>query len=231
MNKIFKNENGFGAVEILLVILIIAIVSFGGYYVWNTQHKSSTQNTRAVATKDAASKSAQSTSPYAGWKSYELKYEKLSFRYPATWKADDTSSSGIDTVSFQSSDNFSFNIADGASSGGDSILLDSNNPLNVKFDGSKAYIVFDHGIAGNPDNSISGPITGANLLTDPTNYLSYPSDKNVVNAYNSNYDASGSQLTVSMNYSDFKSKQQTIHQALVDKEFLNSQLVIDSMHY
>jgi Tfp pilus assembly protein PilE len=232
MNKIVKNEKGFTAVEGLLIVLILVVITAVGYMVYHYNHDTKTAAVSTTAAKTSKSSSTKLTAnPYAGWKTYELKYEKISFEYPSNWTPTDTSSSGIDKVSFQSNDNFTFNIEDGASSGGDSIILDSNNPLKVKFDGSNDYVVFSNGIAGNPDNSATSPITGASLLTDPTNYISYPTDKNVTNVYNSDYDANGSLLTVFMSYSNAQSKQETIQQAIADKEFVNSQLVIDSMHY
>ena len=34
-----KNQKGFGLVESLLVILILSVVGFGGYYIWRGHHK------------------------------------------------------------------------------------------------------------------------------------------------------------------------------------------------
>jgi plastocyanin len=36
------NSKGFGTTEILLLILVVAVVGFGGYYVWNTQNNKPT---------------------------------------------------------------------------------------------------------------------------------------------------------------------------------------------
>lgn len=56
--KISKNEKGFSAVEGLLIILVVAVIGFGGYYVWHTQHKA--KPTVAITTK-SATKPATST--------------------------------------------------------------------------------------------------------------------------------------------------------------------------
>ena len=65
MNKISKSENGFGAVEILLLVLILVVVGFGGYYVWYTQHKTNadktTTNSSVNPAKSAPSKTTVST--------------------------------------------------------------------------------------------------------------------------------------------------------------------------
>ena len=42
-----KNQKGFGLVESLLTILILAVVGFGGYYVWHARHNKSTVNSYA----------------------------------------------------------------------------------------------------------------------------------------------------------------------------------------
>ncbi|PJE65465.1 hypothetical protein COU91_01495, partial [Candidatus Saccharibacteria bacterium CG10_big_fil_rev_8_21_14_0_10_47_8] len=35
-----KNQKGFTLIESLLVVLILAVVGFAGYYVWHTRHES-----------------------------------------------------------------------------------------------------------------------------------------------------------------------------------------------
>ena len=45
-----KDQNGFGTIESLLALVLVAVVAFGGYYVWNTQQD-----------KSAVSKISQST--------------------------------------------------------------------------------------------------------------------------------------------------------------------------
>jgi hypothetical protein len=91
MNKLSKNQKGFTVVEALLFILIVAVIGFGGYYVWHTQHNKKTP----VTTTSTSSKSSTSTkpittatttpNPYAGWKQYCSTYEKSCFKYPSTW--------------------------------------------------------------------------------------------------------------------------------------------------
>ena len=46
--KISKNEKGFSVFEGLLIILVVAVIGFGGYYVWHTQHKA--KPTAAITT-------------------------------------------------------------------------------------------------------------------------------------------------------------------------------------
>jgi hypothetical protein len=43
-----KNQTGLALVESLLIILILAVVGFGGYYIWNNQHDKSPDNKAAT---------------------------------------------------------------------------------------------------------------------------------------------------------------------------------------
>lgn len=71
MGTMKQNQQGFTLVETLLIILIVAVIGFGGYYVWHSQHTSSSTTTK-------------STAP-AGWKTYISTTDKFSTVYPATW--------------------------------------------------------------------------------------------------------------------------------------------------
>src|ERR1700677_551969 len=123
MNRISKNQKGFGALEIILIIVVIILIGVVGYLVYKNHHKAVLTKVVTITTTAPANSKGSTTSsdPYAGWKPYELKYEQLSFEYPATWTPTDTSSDGIDDVSFQASDNFNLDIEDGTSTGGDSV--------------------------------------------------------------------------------------------------------------
>ena len=236
MKKI-NNESGFSAVELILVIAVIALLGVVGWLVYKNNHKTAIStalaNGTSVTTKTkTTSTSATTVNPYSGWQSYTLKYEKLSFKYPANWVASDTSSSGIDNVTFTASDGYSFGIEDGVPPGGDPINIASSSPISVSFIGNSDYIVFT-----NPPTPVPSVVaqpniaTGALLLTNPNNYLSYPADKNVTNTYNTSYGQSGSNLSVSMAYTTSPNNKLTLTQAASNKEFIDSKLVIQSMTY
>ena len=74
MNKTLKNQKGFALVEGLLIILILAVIGFGGYYVWHSQHKTTTATTTATSSKKASA-SAQKTSDNATVKIPEMGVE------------------------------------------------------------------------------------------------------------------------------------------------------------
>lgn len=43
-----NNHFGFGHIEFLLIILILSVISFGGYYVWHNNNKTKTQSDTSV---------------------------------------------------------------------------------------------------------------------------------------------------------------------------------------
>ncbi|HUD07029.1 MAG TPA: hypothetical protein VMR34_04020 [Candidatus Saccharimonadales bacterium] len=93
MIKLNKNSNGFTVVEGLLIVLVIALIGFGGYYVWHTQHKTSpaktTTSTSTKSTSPSSTKTTTAPNPYAGWKTYTL--GQFSFKYPTDWSVTDNS--------------------------------------------------------------------------------------------------------------------------------------------
>ncbi len=75
-----KKQNGFALIESLLIILILVIIGFGGYYVWNTQ-----KNVDETS-KDATSASQSTTSsPTAVGKKMTLGTD-VSLETPSNWQ-------------------------------------------------------------------------------------------------------------------------------------------------
>jgi hypothetical protein len=54
-----KTQSGFSLVEGLLIILILAIIGFGGYYVWHTQKQTDKTLDTAVTTSQKAASNSQ----------------------------------------------------------------------------------------------------------------------------------------------------------------------------
>ena len=90
MGKLKLNQKGFGAVEILLLILVIAVIGFGGYWVYS-RNKTSSNNSPTTATNTTPSTTNSPTSntktidPYSGWKTYCDASTGSCFRYPSDW--------------------------------------------------------------------------------------------------------------------------------------------------
>lgn len=84
MNKIRSNQLGFGAVEVLLGLIFLAIVAFTGVYVANnrdtkTEASSSSANSKVVENKPTA------TGPTASWTKYSDPLGKFDIKFPKTW--------------------------------------------------------------------------------------------------------------------------------------------------
>ncbi|MDB5176292.1 MAG: hypothetical protein JWM81_1150 [Candidatus Saccharibacteria bacterium] len=61
MKQSIHSQKGFGAVEALIIILILAVIGFGGYYVWNS-NKDDAQSTKTAATTDSTPSNENSSS-------------------------------------------------------------------------------------------------------------------------------------------------------------------------
>lgn len=79
-----KNQKGFSAVEGLLILIIVGLVGFIGWYVYHT--KNNTEATLNQADKSANTRNANTTS---SWKTYSDDF--VSLKYPTAWsvKRDD----------------------------------------------------------------------------------------------------------------------------------------------
>jgi len=81
------NQKGFSALEAILIVILIGLLSLAGWYVWKKNHdKESKNNGPAAAQTQDKTEEQQKSDPYAGWKSAELVYEKIKYKYPADWK-------------------------------------------------------------------------------------------------------------------------------------------------
>ncbi|MEI6755905.1 MAG: PsbP-related protein [bacterium] len=83
-----NRQNGFGTIEALLVLVVVGILGFTGWYVYNANHKSSanlTPNKSTVTVVKKKNSSTSTTSLYAGWKSYSS--GNISIKYPSDWTA------------------------------------------------------------------------------------------------------------------------------------------------
>jgi hypothetical protein len=101
---LFKNQNGFSPLIVILVVLLLAGLGGAGYYVWDknkTDNKkdNTSQNTDKNDGKDEPHN--EEPDPYAGWKSYANETYGVSFRYPAEWRVDEGSAGGSSSATNQ----------------------------------------------------------------------------------------------------------------------------------
>jgi type II secretory pathway pseudopilin PulG len=79
-----KTQKGFALMEGLLIILILAIIGFGGYYVWNSQKNTN----KSLNNADKASQSisaANSSAAGNNFSTYNSTLGGFSFKYPSNW--------------------------------------------------------------------------------------------------------------------------------------------------
>jgi hypothetical protein len=91
MKKLYKNESGFSAVEVLLVILILVVIGAVGYMVYHNDHKASTASATSTASKSSSptsstkTSSTQTSDPTANWATYTSSSGGFSLKYPKSW--------------------------------------------------------------------------------------------------------------------------------------------------
>jgi hypothetical protein len=92
------NEKGFSAVEAIIILVIIAALGFGGWYVWHSkQDKSKDASTSTAKTSDSDQAKKDFELP-AGWTLYENKELGFNFAYPEVWGAIKTADPSSDML-------------------------------------------------------------------------------------------------------------------------------------
>lgn len=81
-----QKKPGRKALQIFAVIVLLLLVA-GGVYAWQNNRVAKLENQVTDLKKEetAKPKEAPVADPYAGWKTYTTKYEKLTFKYPANY--------------------------------------------------------------------------------------------------------------------------------------------------
>lgn len=76
-----KNQNGFNVLLVVLVLVIVGAIGFGGWYVW----EKSRQAMPSGGKSDQAASSGQASDPTASWKTFASTSGKFALKYPASW--------------------------------------------------------------------------------------------------------------------------------------------------
>jgi hypothetical protein len=70
-------------VVVAVLVVLFAAAGVASVYAYN-RHKAPV---KTVASNTVSSQHLTASDPYSGWKTYTSSFEKLSFKYPATWKS------------------------------------------------------------------------------------------------------------------------------------------------
>lgn len=240
-NRLQDKEAGFSLIEILLIVIIIALIVFLGWFVYHSKQTadktltSATAATSAIKNGPKTSPTTSAVNPYAGWKTYTLPVEKLSLQYPSDWTVANTAPTATqDDTILTASDGFTVNIADGESNGGDAILeAPTTTAVPVTFAGQADYLVFLYGRGSTGQGSSDGMIASAVLQTStneqggPNGEYPWPTDKYAVGPNDTTGAVNAMYMLIGCG---FKS-QLTLQQASNNADFKTAQLIIKSMHY
>jgi hypothetical protein len=80
-----NKQNGFTLVEGLLVVIALTLVSFAGWYVWNTNQNEKKAESNNSSSSTEAPKAESEADPTSGWKEYTNVEGKFSLKYPSNW--------------------------------------------------------------------------------------------------------------------------------------------------
>jgi len=226
-----------------IVVIILFLGGVYGTYYW--QHQKVTELTTQVSTlqlqvngleqakaKQSTPANTSTTSPttststgvYAGWETYTLKQEKLTFKYPSTWKLKDMTDSDNDDEILTGPNNFSMIVGAGAAVSAVNIPsgpIELADPLT--FNTKTAY--FD---ALSSTTSTSGNVYEVFLSQSKTEANDFFPTKNI------SFNASNSRILVSINYwgSNTNSPNtEPLSYVEGDANYKDAKLVVSSMAY
>lgn len=87
MHRSGKDQQGFTAIETVLILIIIAIIGFIGWYAWHSKQNSDKMlNDTAKSQPASVNAYKRPTTIPSTWKTYTNPQYKLSLAYPADWK-------------------------------------------------------------------------------------------------------------------------------------------------
>src|ERR1700683_3369487 len=84
MGKFRNSQAGFGIVEVVIVLVIVAIVGAAGWLIYKNHHKV-TPATTMSSSSETNKPATVPASAYAGWKTASFTQEGLTLKYPSGW--------------------------------------------------------------------------------------------------------------------------------------------------
>src|SRR5262249_49513554 len=91
MKKLPRTSTGFSAVEGLLVLVIVGLVSLVGWYVWHAKNTTIKTYDQASSSALSVANTKQQTYIASSWESYEVQAYGIRFKYPKGWTVESMS--------------------------------------------------------------------------------------------------------------------------------------------
>lgn len=113
-----EHAAGFGIVEVVIAVAVIALLGFIGWKVYdvlkNKPTSATTTNRQGSSSSSGGTTTTTPADPYAGWKTYTSSVAGYSVRYPSGWSVrTTTSNSGDETLFITSPDQFEIRLDSG----------------------------------------------------------------------------------------------------------------------
>lgn len=81
-----RSQKGFSAVEAIIILIVVALLALGGWYVWKKNNKDTdTNKNTASQQKETPKEDEKPVDPTEGWTSYANEKGKYSLKHPASW--------------------------------------------------------------------------------------------------------------------------------------------------
>jgi len=224
-----NNNKGFTLVEVLLLIVVLILVGGLGYLGYKQVNKKSTtsssSNTAATTTKTTA------VDPYAGWKTGTLKYEKISFKYPADWTLTEEHSSlqvdNADTTLLTSPSGNVLTLRTGIIAGGSPMKTYASVPITflgkptqLQIQASSEELL----VTGTPDQPTQAVVSGGSItaknITQVCNVNQVCKTDNYFSYNNGPIDSSNN-----------KPVYESVSSMEANPDFSKAKLIFESMHY
>jgi len=209
-----------GGLRLLFVAAGIAVVVVAGLIGYAAYH---------MYRQPAPSQPVQSRNGTAGWRSYTLKVEKLSFKYPPSWSVEDDTqtATGMDSVAINSPHAY-FQVSIGTGIGQHGADPDfsviGDDPIN--FGGQPDYLVYTS-IEDQPT-----VVVAAYLSTSATDYTAAPAAKYAKDKIHA---ASAGQVQILVSYNADSGAGETVFGNLAaterDPNYITAKQIIASMRY
>lgn len=161
MGKLTNSESGFSAIEALLILVVVGILGFTGWFVYHSQKAAnedynSQPDTHVSTTKE----SSKVTDQYVGWKSTTFSGDNLTIKYPLGWQASSDSATG-DALVQKTVGTGTLTVRLGWAA--DGLIANAGGDYGYKavskftFNGKPAYIVSDSNKTGYYVSSCAAP--------------------------------------------------------------------------